>query len=343
MSSVEDIGIDLGTSSLIIYACGDGIKLREASVVIKEPEAPASRCIRYWGRDAYRMIGRVPSHLVAVRPLREGVVSDIQAAKDLLSYFVQQTVGKHWFKRPNAVISMPSGINEEERRHIAAILYDSGCKRVQPLDRPLAAALGAGIDVRSVSGSMVVDIGAGMTDIAVLSNDHITVSDNPKLGGDQFDEAIIRYLRRKHNFLIGELSAEKLKMDIGSAIPLRETLYADVAGRSLISGLPKSLRVSSDEVFEAMDEPLTDLIEKIRGVLERTPAALGNDIFDKSGITLTGGGAMLYGLSDAIAASLKVKCTVAANPHDCVAMGCAATMENPREFGRYLATNRFRP
>ena len=321
MASAADIGIDLGTSNVLIYARGKGIVLNEPAVVALERD---TRSIRAIGTEAHRMIGRTPSSIAALRPLREGMVSDFELTSSMLHYFVTQVIGKRMFARPRAVLSLPSGVNEMEKRSISAIMFEAGARRTQLLDRPVAAA-----------------IGAGMTDIAVLSLGRVIVSDAAKLGGDHFDDAIIRYLRRKHNLLIGERTAEELKINIGSAMPRAEQMYLDVTGRNLISGLPKLMRITSDEIYEAIDDPLTALIEAIHAVLEHTPAELAADVFD-NGIVLSGGGARLSGLADAISTALKVDCRVADNPQECVATGCGLTLENLAEFGRYLNDGRRR-
>lgn len=336
MASVGDIGIDLGTSNVVIYARGRGIVLDEPAVVALERD---TRVIRAIGMEAYRMIGRTPSGIVAMRPLREGSVADFELTSSILHHFVVQVIGKRMFSRPRAVLSLPSGINENEKRNISAVMFEAGVRRTQLLDRPVAAAIGADMNINEVYGSMVVDIGAGMTDIAVLSSGRVVVSDAVKLGGDHFDDAIIRYLRRKYNLLIGEPTAEELKISIGGAMPRREQLYLDITGRNLISGLPKLMRITSDEIYEAIDDPLTALIEAIHAVLEHTPAELAADVFD-AGIMLTGGGAQLANLSDAITAALKVDCRVAENPHACVATGCGRTLENLEDYGRYLNDRR---
>ncbi len=336
MAAVSDIGIDLGTSNVVIYARNRGIVLDEPAVVALERD---SRVIRAIGMEAYRMIGRTPGGIMAIRPLREGSVADFELTSSMLHHFVVQVIGKRMFSRPRAVLSLPSGINENEKRNISAVMFEAGVRRTQLLDRPVAAAIGADMNINEVYGSMVVDIGAGMTDIAVLSTGRVVVSDAVKLGGDHFDDAIIRYLRRKYNLLIGERTAEELKIAIGGAMPRREQMYMDVTGRNLISGLPKLMRITSDEIYEAIDDPLTALIEAIHGVLEHTPAELAADVFD-AGIMLTGGGARLTGLSDAVTAALKVECHVAENPQTCVATGCGRTLENLADYGRYLNDRR---
>ena len=336
MASVDDIGIDLGTSNVVIYARNKGVVLNEPAVVALERD---SHIIRAIGTEAYRMIGRTPGGIVVMRPLREGAVADFELTSSMLHHFVVQVIGKRMFSRPRAVLSLPSGINENEKRNISAVMFEAGVRRTQLLDRPVAAAIGAKMDINEVYGSMVVDIGAGMTDVAVLSTGRVVVSDAVKLGGDHFDDAIIRYLRRKHNLLVGERTAEELKISIGGAMPRREQMYLDITGRNLISGLPKLMRITSDEIYEAIDDPLTALMEAIHAVLEHTPAELAADVFD-AGITLTGGGAQLAGLADAITAALKVKCQVADNPQTCVAAGCGRTLENLADYGRYLNDRR---
>jgi rod shape-determining protein MreB len=226
-----------------------------------------------------------------------------------------------------------------EERAVRDAAAEAGASKVYLIEEPTAAAIGAGLNINDAYGSMIVDIGAGMTDVAVLSLGRMAVSRAHKLGGDHFDEAIIRYLRRKHNLLIGERTAEELKINIGSAMPRSEQLYTEVTGRNLISGLPKLMRITSDEIHEAIDEPLTALIEAIHGALEATPAELAADVFD-TGIVLSGGGAQLPGLSEAISAALNVSCRVADHPQTCVATGCGLTLENLSEFGRYLNDGR---
>ena len=225
-----------------------------------------------------------------------------------------------------------------EKHRITTSLFETGARRTQLIDRPIAAAIGAGLPIGEAYGEMIVDIGGGMTDIAVISQGQIIAANKEsadKIGGDAFDDAIIRYIRRKHNLLIGEPTAEDLKISIGSALPRNEQFYMEITGRNLISGLPKVMRITSDEITEALDDPLHDLLEAIQAVLEKTPAELLADIFE-TGITLSGGGALLSGLSEAVALSLKVDCHVAEYPQECVARGCGLTLENWSEYGRYL-------
>lgn len=324
MAQVNDIGIDLGTSNVLIYMKGKGIVLREPAVVAIERE---SKKVLAVGNDAYRMIGRTPNHVLAVRPLRQGTVADFELTSTMLRYFVGNVVGRRMFSRPRAVISVPSGVNEVEKRSIISIMFDAGMRRTQLLDRPIAAALGVGIPFQEAYGTMIVDMGAGVTDIAVLSMGEVVVSSCVPIGGDYFDDAIIRYLRKKHNLLIGERTAEEIKVNIGCAIPVASEITMDVTGRNLISGMPKTQSVTTSDIFEALKDPISELIEAIQAVIERTPPQLASDIFE-DGIVFSGGAASLNGLSEAIYGALKVPCGVADDPQTSVVMGCGRALED---------------
>ena len=338
MASISDIGIDLGTSQILIYMKGKGIILREPTVVAIDRD---SRDILAFGDEAKRMIGRTPGNILAIRPLREGAISDYELVSFMLKGFVLKAIGKHMFARPRAILALPTAINEMEKRSLISTMFDAGMRRTQLLNRSLAAALGAGLPMDEAYGTMIVDISAGVTDIAVLSFGKVIVSDCAKAGGDRFDDAIIRHLRRKHNLLIGERTAEELKINIGSAIPRSEQLYMEVTGRNLITGLPKTMRITSDDITEAIDEPLQQLIESIHGVLEHTPAELAADIFEY-GILLAGGGAEMFGLCEAIADALKVPCSCAEDPQTNVVMGCGRALENMHDLGQFLDDGRRR-
>ncbi len=338
MAAIGDIGIDLGTSNILIYMKGRGVILREPTVVAIDRD---TRDVLAIGEEARRMIGRTPRNILAIRPLSDGVISDFELVSFMLKGFVTKAVGKHMFARPRAILSLPTSINEMEKRSIISTMFDAGMRRTQLLDRTLAAALGAGLPIDEAYGTMIVDISAGVSDIAVLSLGKVVVSDCAKTGGDQFDDAIIRHLRRKHNLLVGERTAEELKINIGSAIPRSEQLYMEVTGRNLITGLPKTMRITSDDITEAIDEPLQQLIESIHGVLEHTPAELAADIFEY-GILLSGGGAEMFGLCEAIADALKVPCSCAEDPQTNVVVGCGKAIENMQELGRFLDDGRKR-
>ena len=336
MAQVNDIGIDLGTSNVLIYMKGKGIVLREPAVVAIERD---SKKVLAVGSDAYRMIGRTPSNVLAVRPLRQGAVTDFELTSTMLRYFVGNVVGRRMFARPRAVLSVPSGVNEVEKRSIISIMFDAGMRRTQLLDRPIAAALGVGIPFHEAYGSMIIDMGAGVTDIAVLSMGEAVVASCVPVGGDYFDDAIIRYLRKKHNLLIGERTAEEIKVNIGCAVPQPNELAMDVTGRNLISGLPKTQAVTNTEIYEALKEPVSELIEAIQAVIERTPPQLASDIFE-DGIVFTGGAAALTGLSEAVYAALKVPCGVADDPQQCVVMGCGRALDNLNELKHVLGDGR---
>ena len=324
MAQVNDIGVDLGTSNVLIYMKGKGIMLREPAVVAVERD---SRKILAVGSDAYRMIGRTPGNVVAVRPLRQGTVADFELTSTMLRYFVSNVVGRRLFARPRAVVSVPSGVNEVEKRSIISIMFDAGMRRTQLLDRPIAAALGVGIQFEEAYGSMIVDMGAGVTDIAVLSMGEVVVSSCVPIGGDYFDDAIIRYLRKKHNLLIGERTAEEIKINIGCAVPQVSDISMDVTGRNLISGLPKTQSVTTGEIYEALKDAIGELIEAIQAVIERTPPQLASDIFD-DGIVFSGGAAALKGLTESVYAALRIPCGVADDPQTSVVMGCGRALED---------------
>lgn len=336
MAQVNDIGIDLGTSNVLIYMKGKGIVLREPAVVAIERE---SKKVLAVGSDAYRMIGRTPNNVLAVRPLRQGTVADFELTSTMLRYFVGNVVGRRMFSRPRAVISVPSGVNEVEKRSIISIMFDAGMRRTQLLDRPIAAALGVGLQFQEAYGTMIVDMGAGVTDIAVLSMGEVVVSSCVPVGGDCFDDAIIRYLRKKHNLLIGERTAEEIKVNIGCAIPVSNEVTMEVTGRNLISGMPKTQAVTTADIYEALKEPVSELIEAIQAVIERTPPQLASDIFE-DGIVFTGGAAALNGLSEAVYAALKVPCGVADDPQTSVVMGCGRALEDINSMKHLLGDGR---
>lgn len=336
MAKVVDIGIDLGTSNVLIYARGRGIVMREPAVVAVERDTRKPIAV---GSDAYKMIGRTPGNLLVLRPLRNGTMADFDLCRIMLQYLVGQAEGRHFFGRPRAVISVPTGVNDVEKRSIISAMFDAGMRKTQLLERPIAAALGIGLPFEEAYGSMVVDMGAGATDIAVLSMGQVAVADCVPVGGDSFDDAIIRYLRKKHNLLIGERTAEELKINIASAVPLADTVAMEVTGRHLISGLPKTQTVTSDEICEAIREPVNQLIESIQVVLEHTPPQLTNDVFEY-GIIFTGGAASLSGLCEAVYSVLHIPCGVADDPQTSVVMGCGKVVDDPAGLKHLLSDTR---
>ena len=338
MATVLDIGIDLGTASVVIYGKGKGIVLDEPAVIAIDRE---TRNVLAVGTEARRMVGRTPGNIVAMRPLGDGMIADFEMASAMLRYFVTKAVGKRLLGGPRIILSVPAGVNERERHDLVTSLFEAGARRTQLMEKPIAAAIGAGLPIGDAYGEMICDIGGGVTDIAVISLGRVVVRETVAVGGDQFDDAIIRYIRRKHNLLVGEITAEDLKINIGSAIPRNEQFYMEITGRNLITGLPKIMRITSDEITEALDEPLQKLLEAIHGVLVHTPAELVADIFE-SGLVLSGGGAQLSGLCEAVALSLKIDCRLADDPQECVARGCGLTLENWSEYGQFLGDRRKR-
>ncbi len=332
----EDIGIDLGTASVLIYMKGRGVVLREPAMVAVDRN---TRNILAVGDDVKRMQGRTPNHILVIRPLRDGSVEDFDITERMLRYFIHKAIGKRVLFRPRAVVCVPSGVTDVEKRSVIDAMLDAGARRAQLMDSSVAGALGAGLDVTGPYGSMIVDIGGGVTDIAVVSLERAIVRSALKTGGDQFDETIIRFLRRKHNLMVGERTAEELKLTIGAAVQRTEKLYMDVTGRNLVSGLPKTLRVHSDEIFEALEEPVQALVEQVHAVLERTPPELAADIFDH-GITLIGAGALLFGLSEALTKHLKVPCRLAEDPQSCVVLGAGRAMEGDIDYGKAMFTGK---
>lgn len=338
MASVVDIGIDLGTSSVVIYGRGKGLMLCEPAVIAYDRD---TRNVLAVGEEADRMMGRAPGNIVVMRPLGDGMIADFELVSAMLRYFVTTTVDKRLFGGPRVLISVPAGVNEMERHGITTSLFEAGARRIQMMDKPIAAAIGAKLPIGEAYGQMICEIGGGVTDIAVISLGRMAVRETVKIAGDSFDDAIIRFIRRKHNVLIGLKTAEELKKRIGFALPRNEQFFMEVPGRNLLSGLPKIMRINSDEITEALDEPLQKLMESIHSVLEHTPAELVADIFE-TGIVLSGGGAKLGGLCEAISTALKVDCYLAEDPQECVARGCGMTLENMSEYGQFLGDRRKR-
>ena len=301
----------------------------------------ATRNILAVGEDAQRMMGRTPSGILALRPLKEGVIGDYELTEKMLRYFMRKVVGKRTLFRPRTVVCVPGGVTEFERRSMADILLDAGARKAQLVDEPLAAAVGAGLDVTQAYGTMVLDVGGGTADLAVLSLGRVIVGNTIKIAGDRFDEAITRYVRRKHNLMIGERTAEELKITIGAAMTRGDTLTMEATGRSLITGLPKTIALGSDEMVEALDEPLQEFIENVHALLERTPPELAADVFER-GITMTGGASQLFGLDQYISKYLKVACRVAEDPEGCVALGMARMLEDSDVLGSLIGDGKRR-
>ena len=307
-----DIGIDLGTASILVYIRGKGVVLKEPSVVAFDRDTNKIKAI---GEDARLMLGRTPGNIVAVRPLRQGVISDYTVTEKMLKHFIQKALGRKTFRKPRIAVCVPSGVTEVEKKAVEDATYQAGAREVSIIEEPIAAAIGAGIDISRPCGNMIVDIGGGTSDIAVISLGGTVVSASIKIAGDDFDEALVRYMRKKHNLLIGERTAEDIKIKIGSAYK-----------RNLVTGLPKTVKVSSEETEEALREPTLQIVEAIHSVLERTPPELAADIADR-GIVLTGGGSLLRGLEELISDKTGINTMTAEDPMTAVAIGTGKYVE----------------
>ncbi len=317
MGFVREVGIDLGTANVLVYVKGKGIVLNEPSVVAINRDTDEILAV---GEDARQMLGRTPSNIIAVRPLRDGVVSDYDVTERMLKYFIRKTCGSGRFFKPKIMICVPSGVTDVEKRAVKEAAEQAGGKDVFLMEEPVAAAIGAGIDISKPDGVMVIDIGGGTTDIAVISLGGIVASASVKVAGDKFDEAIIKYMRKEHKLYIGERTAEELKLTIGTAFPRDEVVVKECRGRDLVTGLPKSVDVTSDEMMNALEEPLQTIAEAVHNVLEVTPPELAADI-SNSGIIITGGGALLYGIDRRIEDRTGIKVIIADDPKSCVALG----------------------
>lgn len=318
-----DIGIDLGTASILVYIRGKGVVLKEPSVVAYDRDTEKIKAI---GEDARLMLGRTPGNIVAVRPLRQGVISDYKVTEQMMKHFITKSIGHRAFRKPIIAVCVPSGVTEVERKAVEDATLMAGAKDVKIIEEPIAAAIGAGIDITKPCGNMVVDIGGGTSDIAVISLGGTVVSTSVKIAGDDFDEALVRFMRKKHNLLIGERTAEDIKIRIGSAYPRAEVDYMDVRGRNLVTGLPKTVKVSSEETEEALREPTSQIVEAIHSVLEKTPPELAADIADR-GIVLTGGGSLLRGLEDLVSSKTGINTVTAEDPMTAVAIGTGRYVE----------------
>ena len=319
----RDIGIDLGTANTLVYMKGKGIVMREPSVVAMDVKENMVMAV---GSEAKEMIGRTPGSISAVRPLKDGVIADFDVTSEMLKYFIRTAVHSTVFSRPRVVICIPSGVTEVERRAVDEAARNAGAKAVELVEEPMAAAIGAGLQVNEAAGCMVVDIGGGTSEVAVISLGDIVTKCSVRTAGDDFDEAIISYIKKKYNLLIGERTAEDIKIRIGSAFPYEDESTMDVKGRNLVDGLPKNITISSEEVREALADPVSAIVDAIRSTLESTPPELSADIID-NGIMLTGGGAMLRGLDVLVSRETGMPVHVAENPLDCVAIGTGKCLD----------------
>jgi rod shape-determining protein MreB len=331
MAAVTDIGIDLGTASILVYAKGKGIVLKEPSVVAYDKDADKVRAI---GEEARQMIGRTPGNIMAIRPLRQGVISDYVITEKMLRYFISKAMGRKAFRKPRISICVPSGVTEVERRAVEEATYQAGARDVTIIEEPIAAAIGAGVDITKPCGNMIVDIGGGTAEVAVISLSGIVASRSVRCAGDALDQSITSFIKRKYNLLVGERTAEQIKLEIGSACPPDPTdtehgeTTMEIKGRNLVDGLPKDILIRSEEVREAMNENLMRIVEAIKDTLECTPPELSSDIIDR-GIMLSGGGALLRGLDTLIQNETGIEVHIAEAPLDCVALGAGAVLDHP--------------
>lgn len=318
-----DIGIDLGTASILVYIKGKGVVLKEPSVVAFDRDTNQIKAI---GEEARLMIGRTPGNIVAVRPLRQGVISDYTVTEKMLKYFIRKALGKKTLRKPRISVCIPSGATEVEKKAVEDATYQAGAREVSIIEEPVAAAIGSGIDISKACGNMIVDIGGGTADIAVISLGGTVVSTSVKVAGDDFDEAIVRFMRKKHNLLIGERTAEEIKIQIGCAYKRPELVAMDVRGRNLVTGLPKTITITSDETLEALREPAMQIVDAVHNVLERTPPELAADVYDR-GIVMTGGGSLLSGLDALIEEKTGINTVIAEEPLTAVAIGTGKFIE----------------
>ena len=318
-----DIGIDLGTASILVYIRGKGVVLKEPSVVAFDRDTNKIKAI---GEEARLMLGRTTGNIISVRPLRQGVISNYEVTEKMMKYFIQKAVGRRSLRKPRIAVCVPSGVTQVEKKAVEDATYVAGAREVAIIEEPIAAAIGAGIDIAKPCGNLIVDIGGGTTDVAVISLGGAVVSDSIKIAGDDFDEAIVRYMRKKYNLLIGERMAEDIKINIGSAFKRPEPVYYDVKGRNLVTGLPRVLKISSEDTEEALRETTSKIVDCIHSVLERTPPELAADIADR-GIVLTGGGSLLNGLEDLICSKTGITTMTAEEPMTAVAIGTGKYVE----------------
>jgi len=328
----KQVGIDLGTVNILVYMRGKGVVLQEPSVVaisVRDNKIVAV------GRDAAEMIGRVPDSIEVSRPVRDGVIADYTVTEAMLRHFIRKVIGRNPLLRPQIMMSTPKGVTSVERRAVYDAAIQAGAKEAYLIPEPLAAAYGAGMPINTPTGNMVVDIGGGTSEAAVVSMNDIVVWSSVRVGGNRIDQAIISYIRKKYNLIIGEQTAEELKIQIGSATPLEDELTMDVRGRDQVTGLPKTISVSSEEVTEAIRDPLAAILGAVRQTLEKTPPELASDIIDR-GMVLTGGGAQLRNVDQLLTQETGVPCFAAENPIACVSIGAGRALENLDVMRRFL-------
>lgn len=332
----RDIGIDLGTANTLVHVKGKGIVVREPSVVAINKNTHAILAV---GDDAKNMIGRTPGDIIAIRPMKDGVIADFDITQSMLKYFIKRALSSGLMSKPRVVICVPSGVTEVEKRAVEEATLSAGAKEAYLIEEPMAAAIGADLPVEEPTGSMIVDIGGGTSEVAVISLGGIVTSKSLRIAGDEFDEAIVHFVKKEYSLMIGERSAEQIKMTIGNAYPKPKEEFMEVRGRDLISGLPKNVSISSAEINEALKEPIYSIVDAIKATLEKTPPELAADIMDK-GIMLAGGGALLSGLDKLIKEETGMPVTIAETPLDCVAQGAGKVLDEIETLKRVLISPR---
>ena len=331
----KDMGIDLGTANTLVYIKGQGIVVREPSVVAIRDD---SKDVLAVGEEAKRMIGRTPGNIVAIRPMKDGVIADFDITQSMLSYFIQKAAAKKGVVSPRIAICVPFGVTDVEKRAIEEAARNAGAKDAFLIEEPMAAAIGAGLRIEEPEGNMVVDIGGGTSEIAIISLGGIVTAKSIRLGGDELDEAIVNYVKKEYSLMIGERTAEDVKIKIGSAYKEGDEIEMEIRGRDLISGLPKTMQISSSEVRDALRDPVNSIVDGIKSTLEKTPPELASDIME-NGIMLTGGGALLKGLDKLVKEETGMPVKIAENPLDCVAIGTGKSVEDQEIFEKVLMMN----
>ncbi|WP_139905177.1 rod shape-determining protein [Clostridium thermarum] len=319
----KDMGIDLGTANTLVYVKGKGIVLREPSVVAINS---ANKKVLAVGEEAKKMIGRTPGNIVAIRPMKDGVIADFDVTQMMLKKFISKVIGRSSFASPRIIVCFPSGVTEVEKRAIDEAAKQAGAREVVLMEEPMAAAIGAGLPVDEPTGSMIVDIGGGTTEVAIISLEGIVTSKSLRIAGDELDQSIISYIKKEYNLMIGERTAENVKMELGSAFKMDDEKSMDIKGRDLVTGLPKTVTVTQEQIREALKEPISAIIDAIKTTLEKTPPELAADIMEK-GIMLAGGGALLKGLDKLINYETHMPVHIAESPLDCVALGAGKALE----------------
>ena len=320
----KDLGIDLGTANTLVHVRNKGVLIREPSVVAIRNDN--SKEVLAVGEEAKRMIGRTPGNIVAIRPMKDGVIADFDITQEMLKYFIRKASARRISVRPRVVVCVPSGVTEVEKRAVEEATRQAGAREAYLIEEPMAAAIGAGLPVHEPTGSMIVDVGGGTSEVAIISLGGIVTSKSLRVGGNILDDAIVSYIKKEYNLMIGERTAEEIKINIGSAFPKDKEESMDVRGRDLVTGLPKTLRITSTEILEALKEPVDNIVEAIKLTLEKTPPELAADIMDR-GIMLTGGGALLSGLDKLIRSETGMPVNTSENPLDCVVLGAGKVLE----------------